>query len=373
MDEFDKKLFNDLSAKMEIPVRCEYIIKNALKNEKSNKKRASRNIIIIVARTFGVALFTAGTVFASAKVYENVWKEPEKIERFYGTNGEWYSTNIDIKEKKAISEEEARIKFKEILDEFEYENEIIRSIELIDNPSDDSLFYRAITENEFILDLDAKNPSDFKIFTNIAYKDINEYRGNKNNIENVAKTICEKHKYDLSKYNHKEVKFNAEEPENANIWQVKYNKEYDEVVNIYEEITIGIIPEINELYYFIYTNKPVENTGIIVSKEEATDIALAKENQLNIGYNIKNIESELDIVKMNGYAYLRENDFKKYYEQRYTPLYPIEKLQYYRVEERIRKVWRVKLEFETTKDTSYKEKNFTYFVDTSTGEIVGGE
>ena len=29
MDELDKKLFSDLSEQVEIPIRCEYIIKNA--------------------------------------------------------------------------------------------------------------------------------------------------------------------------------------------------------------------------------------------------------------------------------------------------------------------------------------------------------
>ena len=76
---------------------------------------------------------------------------------------------------------------------------------------------------------------------------------------------------------------------------------------------------------------------------------------------------------MNGNAYLRENDYKHYYESMTTENYPIEKLQYYRVEERIRQVWRVKLEFERTNNSKYNEDSFTYFIDTATGEIVGGE
>ena len=109
------------------------------------------------------------------------------------------------------------------------------------------------------------------------------------------------------------------------------------------------------------------------SKEGAKEIALAKEKQLNIGYNIKNINIELAITGMNGNAYLRENDYKHYYESMTTENYPIEKLQYYRVEERIRQVWRVKLEFERTNNSKYNEDSFTYFIDTATGEIVGGE
>ena len=43
MDELDKKLFNDLSEKVEIPVRCEYVIKNVFIND--NKEI---NLVFIV-------------------------------------------------------------------------------------------------------------------------------------------------------------------------------------------------------------------------------------------------------------------------------------------------------------------------------------
>lgn len=398
MDELDKKLFNDLSEKVEIPIRCEYIIKNALKNGNNKSKNILKNIVLIVARACGVIFLTSGIVFASAKIYENVWKEPKKIDNFYGDNYEYdenalygtgHSKDIDISKNNAITKEEAQIKFEEILKKFGYENEKIISIELADNPADDSLFYRATTENKFMLDIDAKDTRNFKIFTDIAYKDIDKYRGTQEEVEKVVEEICKKYGYDLSKYNHKEIGFNIAQsvfekslsnntyieycPENANIWGVQYNKEYNGVVNRSEEIKVGIIPEINELYYFIYTNRAPENTDIVIDKEKAKEIAIEKEKQLNIGYNIKNISVELDIVKMNDYAYLRENNFEHYYESRTTPNYPMEKLLYYRVEDKIRQIWRVKLEFEQTNNSKYNEDSFTYFVDTATGEIIGGE
>ncbi len=398
MDELDRKLFNDLSEQVEIPIKCEYIIRNALKNKKKKNKNTIRSMILIVARACGVIFLTSGIVFASVKTYENIWRKPEKINEFYGDNSEyeenelygvWHSKDIDISRKNAISEDEAKIKFNEILKKFGYEGEIVKLIELIDNPSDDGLFYRATTENKFMLELDAKDSRNFKIFTDIAYKDIDNYKGTQEEIEKIVEDMCKKYSYDLSKYNHKEVKFNISQrifennlknyiysenrPEDANIWSVKYNKKYNGVVNKYEEITIGIIPEINELYYFIYTDIAPENTDIVVDKEKAKEIAIEKEKELNIGYNIKNTNIELDIVKINGYEYLRENDFRQYYEQTHTAGYPIDKIQYYRVEERIRQVWKVKLEFESIKNSEYDEDSFTYFIDTATGEIVGGE
>ena len=382
MDELDKKLFDDLSKKDEVPIRCEYIIRKALNDEKKKYRLSIKNIVLIIARVFAVIFITSGVVFATTKIYENIWKEPEKVESFYGISGEyieneeygiWHSKDIDISKENAITKDEARIKFNEILKKFGYENEKIKSIELIDNPSDDSLFYRATTENKFLLDIDAKDTRNFKIFTDVAYKDINNYRGTEEQIKNIAMDFCQKYGYDLSKYTHMEIKYNDENSKDANIWSIKYNKEYNGVVNIYEEITIGIIPEINELYYFIYTDKAPENTEIVIEEQKAKEIALAKEKKLNIGYNIKNIETKLDIVKINGYAYLRENDFEHYYKSRTIPLYPIEELKYYRVEEKIRQVWRVRLEFEKSKKLSYEEDSFTYFIDITTGEIVGGE
>lgn len=395
MDELDKKLFNDLSEKVEIPIRCEYVIKNALKNgnNKRKSKNTIKNIILIVARACGAIFLTSGIVFASTKIYENVWKEPKKIDSFYGDNCEYdenalygigHSKDIDTSKNDVITKEEANIKFEDILKKFGYKTEKIISIELVDNPSDDSLFYRATTENKFMLDIDAKDTKNFKIFTDIVYKDIDKYRGTQEEVEKVAEEICKKQGYDLSKYSHKEVTFSVPQkiyenvhtqydPKDANMWRVKYNTEYNGVVNNYEEVIVGIIPEINELYYFIYTNKAPENTDIVIDKERAKEIAIQKEKQLNIGYNIKNISVELDIVKMNGYAYIRENDFKQYYEQTHTANYPLDKIKYYRVEERIRQVWKVKLEFEQTNNSEYNEDSFTYFVDTTTGEIVGGE
>ena len=54
----------------------------------------------------------------------------------------------------------------------------------------------------------------------------------------------------------------------------------------------------------------------MINESTAKEIALDKEKKLNIGYTIKNVATNLDIVKMNGYEYLRENDFEHYYKAR---------------------------------------------------------
>lgn len=400
MDKLDENIKNILTKEIDKPQSYYNTIRYALDNKQANKRdifHKGFNFVKVAITGCLTIVLTTGIVFAAKEVYKNIWKEPEKVDGFYGENGEynedeeygiWHSKNIDISSKNVISEDEARIKFNKIFKKFGYEGEVIKLIELIDNPSDDGLFYRATTENKFMLELDAKDTRNFKIFTDIAYKDIDKYRGTQEEIEKTIENICKKYEYDLSKYNHKEIKFNIAQsvfeesllkhtyvensPDNANIWEVKYNKEYNGVINKYEEITIGIVPEINELYYLIYTDKAPENTDIVVDKEKAKEIAIEKEKQLNIGYNIKDTSVELDIVKINGYAHIRENNFKQYYEQTHTANYPLDKIQYYRVEERIRQVWKITLEFEQSKNSKYKETSFTYFIDATTGEVVGG-
>lgn len=388
----DNEIINKIILKSKEKIAVSEFIKEDMEMKKVHKLP---KIVATIIATVGIM---SGLVYATANIYEKIWKEPKKIDSFYGDNYEYdenalygvgHSKDIDINKNNAITKEEAKVKFEEILKKFGYENEKIISIELVDNPSDDSLFYRATTETKFLLDIDAKDTKNFKIFTDIAYKDIDKCRGTQEEVEKVVQEICKKYGYDLSKYSHKEVSFNISQsafasklqkhisiensPEDANIWQITYNTEYNGAVNKYEEISVGIVPGINKLEHFTYTDKTPENTDIVIDKEKAKEIAVEKENKINIGHNVKNIDIELDIVKMNGYAYLRENDYEHYYESRTTPKYPIENLQYYRVEERVRQVWRVKLEFEQKNNFKYeKEDSFTYYIDTATGEIVGG-
>ena len=267
MDEIDKKLFDDLSEQVEIPIKCEYVIRNALKSNDRKIKTSAKTVMSIIAKT----------VFATTKVIESVWNKPEKIDSFYGSNGEhieseeygiWHSKDINVDNyENIISENDAKEQINQILKKCGYENEKIQSIELIDNPSDTSLFYRATTENKFLIDLDAKDSKNFKIFTNVVYKNINNYRGTEEKAIKTVSELCTKYGYDTSQYSHISTEYNSEDSKDANIWTVKYNKEYDGIVNIYEEITIGIVPEINELYYLFYKNEETKYVELAVCNE----------------------------------------------------------------------------------------------------------
>ena len=75
MDELDKKLFNDLSEKVEIPARCEYVIKNAFINDnKENDKHflvhlnVIKEFINIKCRKLAIALTTLALILVPVSI-----------------------------------------------------------------------------------------------------------------------------------------------------------------------------------------------------------------------------------------------------------------------------------------------------------------
>ena len=75
MDELDKKLFNDLSEKVEIPVKCEYVIKNAFNNNAKKSKNSIRQILSTIIKTSAVLLLSTGTVFATTKTMKILFQK----------------------------------------------------------------------------------------------------------------------------------------------------------------------------------------------------------------------------------------------------------------------------------------------------------
>lgn len=75
MDELDKKLFNDLSEKVEIPARCEYVIKNVFIND--NKENDNhflvhlnviKEFINIKCRKLAIALTTLALILVPVSI-----------------------------------------------------------------------------------------------------------------------------------------------------------------------------------------------------------------------------------------------------------------------------------------------------------------
>lgn len=90
---------------------------------------------------------------------------------------------------------------------------------------------------------------------------------------------------------------------------------------------------------------------------------------------IETIKAKQMIVKMNADAYKRINNNEKYYAEMNSQNFNGE-IDYYKVDDRIRNAWVVVITYEDTYGDEimkrYTEGQYSYFVDCTTGEIIGG-
>lgn len=364
MDDFDKKLYHDLNLEIEVPKEFTNIIKESLNNDKIKNKVSHYSLTKIISVACASLVLTAGIAYASTEIVKNIWKEPEKV---------FSNNNIITAEEKAecITKEEATTKANEILKKIGYNNEKIKSATL-EKSSYKAIDWRFETESEISLSFNAYGKDGFWLFnSNVLKKDIKNYRTTKEEAEKTARKICEKYGYDLSQYNNVSVKANLIEEKNAYIWYVDFSKEYNGLVNSYDYISVAFIPEVNEIYYFIVNTSEYDNNTVEIEKEKAINTALEAEKNIKTGYEVECLDAYLSIKKMNSDAYLRINDYEQYIEQK-NKLTSKEEIEYV-VEKHIRKVWNVILLIRNTNSLLEHGNTYSYYVDATTGEIIGGE
>ena len=119
-------------------------------------------------------------------------------------------------------------------------------------------------------------------------------------------------------------------------------------------------------------NGKYENNPVGIREGEGKQTGLKAEENIKINYTIKNVYINLEIAQMNGNAYLRTNDYEQYVKQQYID-YPSDNYVDYRTESKVRKVWAVTISYDILDNESTLEEYYTYFVDATTGEIIGGE
>lgn len=366
MKNLDDFITDIVTNEINKPEEYKQAIRNAF-NKKSSKKHIFEKIITVSSILF----MGCSVVFATSYIaYEKIFKEPEKIGNFYTASGD--IRNITEKEKHdSITEDEAKEKSLEILKKYGYENEIIEKIELVSNPVNYRLFYKVETQNKHNIQIDAINTENYSI-TPYIKEDISNYRGTQEELEKYVREFCKNHDIDLSEYNVLNVNKNRITDEDSYIWYFYFYKKYDNIVNTYEEVSIAIVPEINEIFWIIINKEPFENNEIVITQEEAKQIVLETEKKIPTGLEINDIYVNLDITEMNGDAYQRINDYEKYCEK-ITENYPLEDIEYYRTDYLIRKAWMVAVIYDTNSAASPIDKCYTYFVDVTTGEIIGGK
>lgn len=372
MNEVDKYIKEVLSKEVTKPQSYYNTIKYALNTEEM--KKINKYFIINNFKKTAIAILsgiflTSGFVFAAKIAYQKIWQEPEKVENYYIDN------KIADDELECIITKEEAIEFaKELLKRFNYESESIERIELTNSATNYNLQWHIETENKIKIFINAKDKNTYSIFTEMIFinQNIKDYRGTEEEMVSEARKICEEQGYDLSEYNNIDVTYNGLDETDSYIWYVNFNNKYNGQVNKYvKNIFVGILPEINAPYWFIVNDCEFDNNPIEITEEEARKIAIAEDNTIEHGYNVVDVKSNLDIAMMNGDEYLRKKDYNQYYMQTNTENYNIEDIIYYRTENTIRNCWMVTVIYDCN-ENQIDNRQYTYFVDATTGEIIGG-
>lgn len=353
------------------------------KEEEKNTMPKMNKITKSVATILVVLGLGTGVVFATTNLYEKIWKEPKSYTEEEMINELPPEEVTEEEKEELISEDEAKAKGLEILEKLGYENQTINRIELkrgYDETVDS--YYMIKTkwgyEEGLVVQLNA-NGGDFIGFNDmdLKYKHLDTQELDDEEIANVATDIynklgIEEGKYTLSKTSAQDYCF---ENQSSKLLSAHFYKYYDGIANKNESFNVSFMYYDGKIYIFsisVNNDNTFQNNPVIITEEEAIDIAKNKEQELSPN-EITNITSSLSIEKMNAFIYQLEND-------KYDVTGTMEDETYYKTENITRRVWKIKVEHNAEwKDyinhNQYVKEGMSkyYYIDATTGEIIGGE
>ena len=360
----DKKIFNNIISKSQMKIAVS-------KFEEEDKKMPKRNLPKLVATFVLTTTVTGGLVYATGNtIYDKIWKQPESYN---------ITQNVTDEEKaKCISEEEAENIGNLYLKKIGLNDETIQNLGLTKEFfSNENVWSMSSEKATLTIDGETGKIKSVNIPT-WEYKIPYNYGITREEARNVAKELLQKYKPedDKGEYELISLKRNNEQDEEAYIWYADFYKKCEDLINPEERISIGWVPTINGLYSLNIESNTYENNEQKISKEDAIKIVTEKDKQIEQNKTIKDTRAEIRIKQMNENVYLREN-FKDEYENGTLNMEKTGENTYklkedavmYKTEERVRKVWCVVVIYNL--DEPYH--GYTYYVDSTTGEIIGGQ
>lgn len=374
--EFDK---NKIRFKIAISKMKE---ENDIVMENKTKKK---NRFKIVSTAVAGILLSTGIVFAGTKVYEKIWKDPEKIE---------IVTEVLTPEaqKENISEEEAKQIAINKLNQIGFNTNIVKTDNYKEIDSN-KIMYRFITDDNYTISIDGQKAEFFslsneskkleeidkKFYGYGSGKNVStEYFMNREKAVEVANKYYKLFGFKEGEYEVTKVSsFNGkgdEEAETGYKFNVSYNKKYGDTYNPYECILIQVYAKDEILWGLVTENISYDNNPTEITKEQALQIALEVDKKVE-NKEIAETKVEEMVVKMNAKAYYRLTDKERFYKEMSTVDYPTEERVYYQMEEKIRNAWVVVITYvDDWEDvvTRYTRGGFSYFIDATTGEVIGG-
>lgn len=374
MDRLDRNIKNILTKEIDKPQSYHNAIKYALNNKQKNKANIiykEFNFAKVTITACATIILTTGIVFATKQIYENIWKEPKKYSPQQGISEE--------EKKNCISEEQATKIGNDYLNKIGFNDQNIINLNLQKElRSNDNVW--SLSSEKVLIDIDANTGKIKRVYiSSTEYERTKNYGITREEARITAKELLEKYRpeYMEGEYELVSLKRNSEIDKNAYIWYADFYRKYGDLLNENEHINIGWIPTINGLYSLDIQNDKYEENEEKITKDEAINIATLKDSEITKNRKIKNVKAEIRIKKMNEQVFLREKFAEEYendgtlnfnYEKTDENMWQLKKdAVFYETEGRVRKVWVVVIEYEEGKIPLY-----SYFVDSTTGEIIGG-
>lgn len=354
----DKNIFDNIISKSRMKIAVSKFEGEEIKIPRK------RNLSKLVATFVLTTTITGGLVYATGNaIYEKIWKQPET-----------YNVTEDITDEekaKCISEEKAEQIGNSYLKKIGLSDETIQNLGLRKEfLSNENIWNMASQKASITIDGETGEIKSVNIPT-WEYKIPYNYGITREEARKVAVELLQKYKpeNDNGEYELISLKRNNEQDEEAYIWYADFYKKYGDLINPAERISIGWIPTINGLYSLTIDTNIYENNEQKISKEDAIKIAIEKEKQIEPNKVIEDTKAEIRIRQMNENVYLREN-FDEKAEKIGEDTYKLkDDTVMYKTEGRVRKVWCVAVIY----DLDEEYYGYTYYIDSTTGEIIGGQ
>ena len=381
MDEIDRYLEKKFKEEVEVPESFEKAIRQALYSERFEKVCRKRKLIKNISIFCLLLICTSGCAIGGYIAYENVWKEPKQYTYAEMENIIANDTVTEEKKDKIIEAESIKNNVNNILNELGYDDQEIKKIEIKEYKQEglEEVYYNIETsgDNENLnLRVNAENGNLLSLENNkILSKDVSEADVNKSDVEKLSNELFSKISQENDAYRLYSCnnEYTSYQGELKKVWVSKYYKYYNDVINPYEELAFTFMNSVDGLEISSIRNNisgVYENNPQVITEEEAIKIAENKEKELTDN-EIISISASIGIRKMNTYVYKLENNIyntNMNSELNNENLYINEKL--------ARNVWMVQIkheEIEAKSNEEYlKEQNKVYYVDITTGEIIGG-
>lgn len=360
----EDKIIENIIKKSQMKIAVSEFSKEREKMPKINK--ISKYVATAII-TLGIG---TGIVYATGTaIYDKIWKQPETYK---------ISNEITEKDKEnAISEDEAKQKASEYLNKIGLTDEVTK-LKLDKDVLENEIKWRIEFESGTII-MDNKGNFQSLNIPSYNYKIPYNYGITREEARKTAKELLAKYNPENNddEYELVSLSRNMENDKASYIWYADFYKKYGDLYNQYEKISIGWIPTINGLYSLNIENSKYENNEQIITKEEAIKIATEKDKKIETRHNISSIEAKIGINKMNADVVYREKDIENYnkgtlnFEHEENGTYKIkDNAEFYKVDNRVRKVWEVKIYYDYYNE--YYQERYVYYVDATTGEIIGG-